>query len=224
MSGKLYLIPTPVGNLEDMTLRAIRLLKECDLLLAEDTRQAAKLLQHFGIEQRPVSYHQHNEHKITPDIVQKISSGLQVAMITDAGTPGISDPAYLLVKHCADAGLSVECLPGPTAFVPALVVSALPTDTFVFIGFLPHKKGRQKTLTSLADEERTMIFYESPFRVVKALTEMGNVFGSDRQASISREISKKFEETVRGTLSELQAHFEAHEPRGEFVIIVAGKK
>jgi 16S rRNA (cytidine1402-2'-O)-methyltransferase len=222
--SKLYIIPTPVGNLEDITLRAIRLLKEVDIILAEDTRQSSKLLQHLGIEKKMMSFHQHNEHHALSKIIDMLQTGQTIGMISDAGTPGISDPAFLLVRACVENDIEIECLPGATAFVPALVQSGLPSDKFVFEGFLPHKKGRQKRLKELIEEERTMIFYESPFRVVKALEEFKEYFGANRNASVSREISKIYHETKRGTVDELLAHFTAHAPKGEFVMVVEGKK
>lgn len=222
---KLYIIPTPVGNLEDMTLRAIRILKEADRIVAEDTRTSSVLLKHFEISKPMSSYHKFNEHSIVEMIVeQMITKDESIGLISDAGTPGISDPGYLLVSKAIEAGIEVETLPGATAFVPALVNSGLPCDRFAFEGFLPQKKGRQTKLQRLAEEERTIIFYESPHRLVKTLTQLSELFGTERRASVSREISKKFEETVRGTLQELVTHFtEVKEPKGEFVIVVAGK-
>lgn len=221
--GKLVVVPTPIGNLEDITLRAINVLKDCDLILAEDTRTSSVLLKHFGIETRMQSHHKFNEHQTAENITQRIKAGETVALISDAGTPAISDPGFLLVRACVQAGIEVECLPGATAFVPALVMSGLPNDRFCFEGFLPQKKGRQTRLKELTDETRTMVFYESPYRVVKTLTQLAEFLGESRNASVSREISKMFEETVRGTLSELILHFTVHEPKGEFVIIVEGK-
>lgn len=223
MTGKLYLVPTPIGNLEDMTFRAIRVLKEADLILAEDTRTSAPLLKHFGIEKKVFSHHQHNEHKSVTEIVRFLKEGQQIALISDAGTPAISDPGFLLVREALKNNLQVECLPGATAFVPALVNSGLSADRFTFEGFLPVKKGRQTRLKSLAEEERTMIFYESPHRLLKTLEEFSQYFGADRQASVSRELTKMFEETVRGTLPEIKLHFETHTLKGEFVICVDGK-
>jgi 16S rRNA (cytidine1402-2'-O)-methyltransferase len=220
---KLYLIPTPVGNMEDITLRALRLLREVDLVLAEDTRTTSILLHHYDIHTPLESHHKFNEHQKVDSVVRRIADGENVALVSDAGTPGISDPGFLLARACVAAGIEVECLPGATAFVPALVDSGLPCDRFCFEGFLPQKKGRQTRLAALADEERTMIFYESPFRVVKTLQQLAEVLGSDRAASVSREISKKFEETQHGTLAELVAHFTEHAPKGEFVIVVAGR-
>jgi 16S rRNA (cytidine1402-2'-O)-methyltransferase len=220
--GKLYLVPTPVGNLEDMTPRAIRILKEVSFILAEDTRTTGNLLKHFGIKNKTLSHHKFNEHRTVENIVKQIMNGENVALATDAGTPAISDPGFLLVHECTKHSITIECLPGATAFVPALVVSGLPADRFVFEGFLPQKKGRQTRLRELQAETRTMIFYESPFRVLKTLTQFAETFGGERPASVSREISKIYEETLRGTLAELAGHFAANEPRGEFVIIVAG--
>lgn len=219
---KLYIIPTPIGNLEDMTYRAVRLLKEVDIVLAEDTRTSQVLLKHYGIERKLFSHHKYNEHQTVEFVASRIEAGESVALISDAGTPGISDPGFLLVRTCLERGLEVETLPGATAFVPALVQSGFPCDRFCFEGFLPQKKGRKKRLAALADESRTMIFYESPFRVLKALGEFAEVFGAERKVSVSRELSKKFEQTVRGTISEVIAHFEAHPPKGEFVMIVEG--
>ena len=221
--GKLYIVPTPVGNLEDMTLRAIRILKEADLVLAEDTRTSGNLLKHFEIKNSLQAHHKFNEHKSLESVMQRLKAGETVALVSDAGTPGISDPGFLVARECARQGIEVECLPGATAFVPALVASGLPCDRFCFEGFLPQKKGRLTRLQALADETRTMVFYESPYRVLKSLTQFVEIFGPERQASVSREISKLHEETVRGTLAELVAHFTEHEPRGEFVLIVAGK-
>lgn len=220
--GKLYLIPTPVGNLEDITLRALRLLKEVDLILAEDTRTTSFLLKHYEITTPLASHHKFNEHQTVERVVERLEAGQTIALVSDAGTPAISDPGFLLVRQAVQAGVEVECLPGATAFVPALVDSGLPCDRFCFEGFLPQKKGRQTRLTRLAEEERTMIFYESPFRVLKTLTQLAEVFGGERKASVSREISKMFEETTHGTLDELKAHFTANAPKGEFVIVVAG--
>ena len=220
--SKLYLVPTPVGNLEDMTFRAVRILKEVAVILAEDTRTTGFLLKHFDIKNKMLSHHKFNEHQTVEGIVSRIKAGENVALVSDAGTPGISDPGFLLVRECVSQGVEVECLPGATAFVPALVDSGLPADRFVFEGFLPQKKGRQTRLKELAGETRTMIFYESPFRVVKTLTQLSEYFGTERKASVSREISKLHEQTVRGTLDELAGYFTENEPRGEFVIVVAG--
>ena len=223
-TGILYIVPTPVGNMEDMTLRAIRILKEADVILAEDTRTSGILLKHFDIQHGALfAHHKFNEHQTVEPLVRRLQSGENVALISDAGTPGISDPGFLLARECAKAGVEVQCLPGATACIPALVDSGLPCDRFCFEGFLPQKKGRQTRINALADETRTMVFYESPYRVLKTLTQLGVAFGLDRQASVSREISKVHEETLRGTLEELITHFTETEPRGEFVIVVAGK-
>ena len=219
---KLYVVPTPIGNLEDMTFRAVKVLNSVDLILAEDTRTSGFLLKHYGIKTPMQSHHKFNEHKTLQHVVEKIKSGQNVALISDAGTPAISDPGFMLVRACVEQEIEVECLPGATAFVPALVTSGLPNDRFCFEGFLPQKKGRQTKLKSLAAESRTMIFYESPFRIVKTLTQLAEVLGTERRASVSREISKLYEETVRGTLTELAKHFTLHPPKGEFVLIVAG--
>ena len=219
---KLFVVPTPIGNLEDMTFRAIRVLKEADLILAEDTRTSGFLLKHFEIKTPMQSHHKFNEHKTVENVVQRIKSGQKVALISDAGTPAISDPGFLVVRQCVENGIDVECLPGATAFVPALVASGLPNDKFCFEGFLPQKKGRQTKLRELTAEKRTMIFYESPFRLLKTLTQFAEVFGPERKVSVSREISKLFEETRRGTLAELIQHFTAQVPKGEIVVIVAG--
>ena len=221
--AKLYIVPTPIGNLEDITLRAIRILEEVDYILAEDTRTTSVLLKHLGIEKKMYSHHKFNEHATSAMVAEAIEGGRNVALVSDAGTPGISDPGFLLVRTCVEAGLDVETLPGPTAFVPAVVQSGFPCDRFCFEGFLPQKKGRNKRIAALADEERTMIFYESPFRVVKLLQQLSEVMGNEREASVSREITKKFEQTVRGTLAELIEHFTQNDPKGEFVIIVSGK-
>ncbi|MDD3488475.1 MAG: 16S rRNA (cytidine(1402)-2'-O)-methyltransferase [Paludibacter sp.] len=219
---KLFVVPTPIGNLEDMTFRAIRVLKEADLILAEDTRTSGFLLKHFGIETPMHSHHKFNEHKTVESVVQRIKNGHCVALISDAGTPAISDPGFLVVRECIANEIEVECLPGATAFVPALVCSGLPNDRFCFEGFLPQKKGRQTKINRLAEETRTMIFYESPFRLAKTLSQLSEVFGGERHASVSREISKVFEETKRGTLSELSEYYNINTPKGEIVIIVAG--
>lgn len=224
MQGKLYLVPTPIGNLEDMTFRAIRILKEADVILAEDTRTSAPLLKHFGIDKKAYSHHQHNEHKATSEIIKFLKEGKNIALISDAGTPAISDPGFFLVREALKNEIEVNCLPGATAFVPALVNSGLPSDQFVFEGFLPVKKGRQTRLKLLADEERTMIFYESPHRLLKTLAEFAEYLGEDRQASVSRELTKIYEETVRGTVIEIKSHFENNILKGEFVICVAGKE
>ena len=221
-NGKLYLVPTPIGNLEDITLRAIRVLKEADIILAEDTRTSAPLLKHFGIEKKVYAHHQHNEHQSSNEIVRLLKEGKNIALISDAGTPAISDPGFFLVREALKNELTVECLPGATAFVPALVNSGFPTDRFCFEGFLPLKKGRQTRYKQLAKEERTIILYESPHRFVKTLEEMAIYFGSERQISVSRELTKLFEETVRGTVEEVKAYFENHPAKGEFVICIAG--
>ena len=221
--GILYIVPTPVGNMEDMTMRAIRILKEADVVLAEDTRTSGLLLKHFGISTPLLSHHKFNEHGTSAAIVERLLAGQTVALVSDAGTPGISDPGFFLVREAVRAGIEVQTLPGATAFVPALVSSGLPCDRFVFEGFLPQKKGRQSRIEALKDEERTIVFYESPYRVLKLLQQLAAVFGPDRQASACREISKIHEESVRGTLQELIAHFTETEPRGEFVVVVAGK-
>jgi 16S rRNA (cytidine1402-2'-O)-methyltransferase len=218
----LYLVPTPVGNLQDMTFRAIEILKSCDLVLAEDTRTSSFLLNHFQIQKPLTPYHQHNEHRIVQHLVSQMLEGKTMAMVTDAGTPGISDPAFLLVRECIKSGVQVQCLPGATAFVPALVNSGLPTNRFCFEGFLPPKKGRQTMLKQLATEERTMIFYESPMRLVKTLDEFILYFGAERQCSVSRELTKMHEETKRGTLQEVADHFRTGTVKGEIVIVLAG--
>lgn len=220
--SKLYVVPTPVGNLDDMTFRAIKVLKEADLILAEDTRTTGFLLKHFEIQTPMMSHHKFNEHQTVDGIVSRILGGQTIALVSDAGTPAISDPGFLLVRACAEQEVEVQCLPGATAFVPALVNSGLPNDRFCFEGFLPVKKGRQTKLTQLVQEQRTMIFYESPFRLVKTLTQFAETFGSDRKASVSREISKIYEETQRGTLQELISHYTDKQPKGEIVVIVAG--
>jgi 16S rRNA (cytidine1402-2'-O)-methyltransferase len=220
--AKLYIVPTPIGNLDDITLRAVKILSEVDTILAEDTRTTGFLLGHLGIEKRLMSHHKFNEHATVALVAERIAGGQSVALVSDAGTPGISDPGFLLVRTCLEAGVEVETLPGATAFVPALVQSGFPSDRFCFEGFLPQKKGRQKRLQQLADETRTMIFYESPYRVVKTLGQLAEVFGPERRVSVSRELTKKFEQTVRGTLAEVAEHFTLHEPRGEFVIVVEG--
>lgn len=222
--SKLILVPTPIGNLRDITFRAIEVLGSADLILAEDTRQAAKLLGHYNIRSKVQSHHMFNEHKSVESICDKILSGITVALISDAGTPGISDPGFLIVRRCIERGIQVETLPGPTALIPALMNSGFPCERFCFEGFLPQKKGRNKKLSALVDETRTMIFYESPFRLVRALDEMAEHFGTERAASVSRELSKIYEETVRGTLASLSEHFKSIPPKGEIVIVVAGKK
>ena len=220
--GILYIVPTPVGNMEDMTLRAIRILKEADLVLAEDTRTSGILLKHFEIKNQLMSHHKFNEHGTSAGIVSRLLAGETIALISDVGTPGISDPGFFLVREAVKAGIEVQCLPGATAFVPALVASGLPCDRFAFEGFLPQKKGRQTKILSLKDEPRTMIFYESPYRLVKTLQQFAEAYGGDRAVSVSREISKLHEETVRGTLDEVIAHFKEKEPKGEIVIVLAG--
>ena len=222
--GKLYLVPTPIGNLKDMTFRAVDVLKEADLVLAEDTRTSGKLLKHYDIATPLQSHHMHNEHKQLDGLIEKLQSGLTIALVSDAGTPAISDPGFLLTRACVEHGIEVECLPGATAFVPALVNSGLPNDRFVFEGFLPIKKGRQTRLQQLAEETRTMVFYESPHKLVKTLTNFVEYFGEDRPVSVSRELTKLYEETKRGKLSEILEYFNQKAPKGEFVIVVAGKK
>jgi 16S rRNA (cytidine1402-2'-O)-methyltransferase len=221
-NSKLYLVPTPIGNLEDMTLRAIKVLKEVDVILAEDTRTSGKLLKHFNIETPMLSHHMHNEHKMVERIVKRIQGGERFALISDAGTPAISDPGFLLTRACIEKGIEVDCLPGATAFVPALVNSGFPNDKFVFEGFLPVKKGRQTRLKMLSDETRTLIFYESPHKLVKTLQHFETYFGENRMVSVSRELTKLFEETRRGTVKEIKEHFTEHPPKGEIVIIVKG--
>lgn len=221
--GKLYVVPTPVGNMEDMTFRAIRVLKKADLILAEDTRTSGILLKHYEIKNAMQSHHKFNEHQTVESIVNRIKGGQTVALISDAGTPGISDPGFLVVRECVRNGIEVQCLPGATAFVPALVSSGLPDERFCFEGFLPQKKGRMTRLNALKEETRTMIFYESPYRLLKTLTQFAEVFGAERPVSVCREISKIHEESVRGTLQEVIAHFTETEPRGEIVIILGGK-
>ena len=218
----LYIVPTPVGNMEDMTFRAIRILREADVILAEDTRTSSILLHHYEIKNQLLSHHKFNEQQTAKHIVERLLAGQTIALISDAGTPGISDPGFLLVRECIRAGVEVQTLPGATAFVPALVSSGLPCDKFCFEGFLPQKKGRQKRLNELKDEKRTMIFYESPYRIVKALQQFIEIFGEERQISVCREISKVHEESVRGTLKEVLEHFTEHEPKGEFVMILGG--
>ncbi|MGQ0829155.1 MAG: 16S rRNA (cytidine(1402)-2'-O)-methyltransferase [Bacteroidota bacterium] len=221
---KLFIVPTPIGNLEDITLRAIRILKEVDLILAEDTRKSGILLKHLNIDKKMFAHHQHNEHKTVTMIAERIANGEKIALITDAGTPGISDPGFLLVRECIANGIEVECLPGATAFVPALVNSGLPSYTFCFEGFLPQKKGRQTKIKSLVNEHRTIIFYESPHRLVKALEQFIEFFGPNRKASVSRELTKMFEENKRGTLQELTDYFKTKTVKGEIVIVVEGNK
>ena len=218
----LYLVPTPVGNMEDITMRALRILREADLILAEDTRTSGNLLRHFDIRKPMLSYHKFNEHQTVASVVERLKAGETIAVVPDAGTPGISDPGFLVVREAVKAGVEVQTLPGATAFVPALVSSGLPCDRFCFEGFLPQKKGRQTRLNALREETRTMIFYESPHRVVKALEQMKDVFGEERRCSVCREISKVYEESVRGTISEVLEHFKENEPKGEFVIVIEG--
>lgn len=221
--SKLYVVPTPIGNLGDITLRAVDVLREVDFILAEDTRTTAFLLKHLGIEKKMYSHHKFNEHATVRMVAESIEAGKTVALVSDAGTPGISDPGFLLVRTCVEAGIAVETLPGATACIPALVQSGFPCDRFCFEGFLPQKKGRNKRLLELQNEERTMIFYESPFRVVKCLEQFAEIFGAEREVSVTREISKKFEQTVRGTVEQVADHFRHNEPKGEFVIVLAGK-
>ena len=223
MKPHLYIVPTPIGNLADITLRALEVLKSVDLILAEDTRTSGFLLKHYSITKPLQSFHNFNEHKILTSLVQRLEKGESMALVSDAGTPGISDPGFLIIRACLQAGLKVECLPGATAFVPALVKSGLPSDRFVFEGFLPVKKGRQTLLKQLAEEERTMIFYESPYRLVKTLEQFGAYLGLDRRVSVSRELTKMFEETFTGTCEEVLHHFQSKEVKGEIVIVVAGK-
>ncbi len=220
--AKLYVVPTPIGNLEDITLRAINVLKEVDFILAEDTRTTSHLLRHLGIEKPMHSHHKFNEHATVARVAESIASGRNVALVSDAGTPGISDPGFLLVRKCVEEGIDVETLPGATALIPAVVQSGFPCDKFAFEGFLPQKKGRMKRIQELALEERTLVFYESPYRVVKCLEQFAEVMGMERRVAVVREITKKFEETVRGSLDEVIAHFKEHEPKGEFVIVVEG--
>jgi len=222
--SKLYVIPTPIGNLEDITLRAIRLLKEVDLVLAEDTRTTKKLFSHYEINTKLSSFHMHNEHKVLSKYISRLKGGETLALVSDAGTPAISDPGFLLIRECVIEDIEVDCLPGATAFVPALVNSGLPNEKFVFEGFLPVKKGRQTRLKLLAEEERTMVFYESPHRIIKTLAQFSEYFSEERKVSVSREISKMFEETIRGTTSEVLHYFEQKKPKGEFVIVVEGNK
>ena len=222
-SSTLYVVPTPIGNLADITHRSIHLLSQVELILCEDTRVSQKLLKHYNIDTPTKSYHMHNEHRTVDRIVEQLQQGMSMALISDAGTPAISDPGFLLVRACLQSGVNVTSLPGPTAFVPALVQSGFPTDRFVFEGFLPHKKGRKSRLSQLAEETKTIVLYESPHRILKTLAQCAQVMGPDRQASISRELTKAFEETVRGTLEELEAHFTTHTPKGEFVLVIQGK-
>lgn len=221
--SRLYIVPTPIGNLEDMTFRAVRILKEVDLILAEDTRTSGKLLKHFEIGTHMHSHHMHNEHKTVENIVARLKGGENIALISDAGTPAISDPGFLLTRACIEHGITVECLPGATAFVPALVNSGLPNDKFIFEGFLPEKKGRQTRLLALAEENRTMIFYVSPHKLVKTLVEFGTYFGHDRLICVCRELSKMYEENIRGTVADVTQHFEKTIPKGEIVVVLSGK-
>lgn len=220
--GILYIVPTPVGNMEDMTMRAVRVLKEADIILAEDTRTTGLLLKHFDIHNRLISHHKFNEHAATAGVVERLKSGENIALVSDAGTPGVSDPGFFLAREASREGITVQCLPGATACIPALVSSGLPCDRFCFEGFLPVKKGRQTRLNELASETRTMVFYESPYRLVKTLEQFAEFFGPDRECSVAREISKKFEEHRRGTLEEVASWFREHEPKGEIVIVVSG--
>jgi len=221
---KLYIVPTPIGNLDDMTFRAIKVLKEVDIILAEDTRTSGKLLKHFDIATPMQSHHMHNEHKILNNLIDRLKSGETMALITDAGTPAISDPGFLLTRACVENDIDIACLPGATAFVPALVNSGLPNDKFVFEGFLPPKKGRQTRLKLLSKENRTIIFYESPHKLLKTLSQLVEYFGAERKISVSRELTKLYEETIRGTVAEVLTHFENKAPKGEFVIVVEGRK
>lgn len=221
--SKLCIVPTPIGNLEDITLRAIRMFKECDMIFAEDTRVTKRLLNHLGISKQVIPFHAHNEHKSLQSVIEKIKANTLTVLVSDAGTPGISDPGFLLARECANEGINMECLPGPTAFVPALVASGFPCDKFVFEGFLPHKKGRQTRLIKLSTEERTIILYESPHRLVKCLGQLEEYFGADRKVCVAREITKMFEEYKRGTATEVKTYYEQHPPKGEIVIIIEGK-
>ena len=222
--SKLFLVPTPIGNLEDITFRSVRILNEADLILAEDTRTSGKLLKHLDIRTPIQSFHMHNEHKVLDKMIDKLKMGIKIALISDAGTPGISDPGFLLVRACVEEGIDTECLPGATALIPALVQSGFPTDRFIFEGFLPPKKGRQTRLKQWSEETRTIVFYESPHKIVKTLSQLQDFVGADRRLSVSRELSKKFEETVKGTVNELILHFTNKPPKGEFVIVLEGKK
>ncbi|QKG79244.1 16S rRNA (cytidine(1402)-2'-O)-methyltransferase [Tenuifilum thalassicum] len=221
--SKLYIVPTPIGNLADITLRALETLKSVNLILAEDTRTSSKLLKHYGISTPLKSHHKFNEHQTVEHIANRIEAGESVALISDAGTPGISDPGFLLVRTCHEKGIDIECLPGATAFIPALIQSGFPCDRFIFEGFLPQKKGRNKRLEALKDEERTIILYESPFRIIKLLEQLQSIFGNERMVSISRELTKLHEETIRGTVAQVFEHFKAKPPKGEFVVIIEGK-
>lgn len=223
VNGKLYIVPTPIGNLEDITLRALRILKEVDIILAEDTRTSGNLLKHFEIDNKLMSYHQHNEHGVLPKMISLLQEGKNLALVTDAGTPGISDPGYLLIRECVRYNLPIEPLPGATAFVPALLKSGFPCDEFVYIGFLPQKKGRQTAVQKIAEDERTTVMYESPHRLIKLLEQLLEFCDTERKISVSRELTKKFEETINGTVAEVLQHFLQHEPRGEFVVVVEGR-
>ena len=223
VNGKLYIVPTPIGNLEDITLRALRILKEVDIILAEDTRTSGNLLKHFEIDNKLMSYHQHNEHGVLPKMISLLQEGKNLALVTDAGTPGISDPGYLLIRECVRYNLPIEPLPGATAFVPALLKSGFPCDEFVYIGFLPQKKGRQTAVQKIAEDERTTVMYESPHRLIKLLEQLLEFCDAERKISVSRELTKKFEETINGTVTEVLQHFLQHEPRGEFVVVVEGR-
>ncbi len=222
--SKLYIVPTPIGNLKDITYRAIETLSDVDLILAEDTRVSRKLLSHYNISTKMVSYHMHNEHKITKDIIENLNKGVSIALISDAGTPGISDPGFFLIRTCIENNIQVECLPGATAFVPALVQSGIPNDRFLFEGFLPHKKGRTKKLTQLSKEEKTIILYESPHRLIKTLKDLCQYFGGETQASVSRELTKIHEETIHGTLTTIKNYYSDKKPKGEIVIVVSSNK
>ena len=222
--SKLHIVPTPIGNLQDITYRAVEILSNVDLILAEDTRVSQKLLKHYNIKTKMVSYHMHNEHKITKDIIENLNKGVAIALISDAGTPGISDPGFLLIRSCIENNIQVECLPGATAFVPALVQSGIPTDRFLFEGFLPHKKGRTKKLTQLSKEEKTVILYESPHRLIKTLEDLCKYFGQETKASVSRELTKIHEETIHGTLKTIKDYYSKKTPKGEIVIVVASNK
>lgn len=223
VNGKLYIVPTPIGNLEDITLRALRILKEVDIILAEDTRTSGNLLKHFEIDNKLMSYHQHNEHGVLPKMISLLQEGKNLALVTDAGTPGISDPGYLLIRECVRHHLAIEPLPGATAFVPALLKSGFPCDEFVYIGFIPQKKGRQTAVQKIAEDERTTVMYESPHRLIKLLEQLLEFCDAERKISVSRELTKKFEETINGTVTEVLQHFLQHEPRGEFVVVVEGR-
>ena len=222
--SKLHIVPTPIGNLQDITYRAVEILSNVDLILAEDTRVSQKLLKHYNIKTKMVSYHMHNEHKITKDVIENLNKGVSIALISDAGTPGISDPGFLLIRSCIENNIQVECLPGATAFVPALVQSGIPTNRFLFEGFLPHKKGRTKKLTQLSKEEKTIILYESPHRLIKTLEDLCKYFGQETKASVSRELTKIHEETIHGTLKIIKDYYSKKNPKGEIVIVVASNK